>query len=67
MQHPADTRTGEVATYLTIPQAARIVGVSPDTIRRRILSGELPAAMFAKKNPTRPADLEALVTGRAVA
>ena len=67
MQHTVDASTDYRATYLTIPQAARIVGVSTDTIRRRILSGELPATMFAQKYRIRPADLEALVTGRAVA
>lgn len=40
---------GAPPRYLTIPEAAARLGVSPDTIRRRIESGALPAWKFARK------------------
>jgi excisionase family DNA binding protein len=47
--------------YLTIPEAATALGVSPDTVRRRIKSGELPADLFAKKYRLHRDDLERLI------
>ena len=47
--------------YLTIPQAALFVGVSADTVRRRIKSGELPASMFAGKYRIHRDDLARLL------
>lgn len=60
MQHYADPRTGDLAR-LTIPEAARRLGVSPDTIRRRIKSGELAAVLFAGKYRIAVADVDALL------
>jgi excisionase family DNA binding protein len=61
MQHNAHARTGDLATFVTIPEAAARLGVSPDTVRRRIKSGELPAGMFAGKYRIRISDVDALV------
>lgn len=61
MHNPAGARTDDLATYLTIPQVAARVGVSPDTIRRRIKSGELRAVFFAKKYRITVGDMEALL------
>jgi len=49
------------AQYLTIPEAAVRLGVSPDTIRRRIKAGTLPAGLFARKYRIRVEDVDALV------
>lgn len=57
MQKPARA----TAHYLTIPEAAVRLGVSPDTIRRRIKTGVLPAGLFAKKYRIRVEDVDALV------
>lgn len=40
---------GATPRFLTIPEAAFAAGVSPDTIRRRIKAGRLPASLFAGK------------------
>ena len=61
MHNDAGPRNGDLATYLTIPQVAARVGVSPDTIRRRIKSGELPAVFFAKKYRITVSDMETLL------
>ena len=50
--------------YLTLMQAAQQVGVSPHTLRRRILAGTLPAVLFAGRYLIRPADLDALIAGK---
>jgi excisionase family DNA binding protein len=52
---------GAPAHYLTIPEAAVRLGVSPDTVRRRIKSGTLPAGLFAGKYRLRVEDVDALV------
>ena len=49
------------AHYLTIPEAAARLGVSTDTVRRRIKSGTLPAGLFAGKYRIRVEDVDALV------
>jgi excisionase family DNA binding protein len=61
MQSEPTPRTGEVARFVTIAEAALRVGVSPVTIRRRVKSGELPASMFAGKYRIAVEDVDALV------
>jgi excisionase family DNA binding protein len=61
MQHTARARTSDLATFLTIPEAAVRLGVSPDTVRRRIKSGVLTAGVFAGKYRIRVEDVDALV------
>lgn len=61
MQHTARARTSDLATFLTIPEAAVRLGVSPDTVRRRIKSGELAAGIFAGKYRIRVEDVDGLV------
>ncbi len=65
MHSDTEARTSDLATYYTIPQVAARVGVSPDTIRRRIKSGELNAVFFAKKYRITAADMEALLREKA--
>lgn len=67
MQRDTEARTGDLATFLTITQAAIRLGVSPDTVRRRIKSGELPAGRFAGAYRVRVVDVDALVMGKAAA
>lgn len=57
--------TSDSAKWLSILEAALRVGVSTDTIRRRIKSGHLPATLFASKWRIRPEDLDDLVRGKA--
>jgi excisionase family DNA binding protein len=57
--------TSDSAKYLSILEAALRAGVSPDTIRRRIKDGSLPATKFAEKWRIRTSDLDALVEGKA--
>lgn len=56
-----DARTNDLATYLTIPEAAAWLRCSNDTIRRRIKSGVLPAVLFAGKYRITRADIEAMI------
>lgn len=58
MQNYAGARTDDLATYMTIPEAAAWMRCSPDTIRRRIKSGDLPAILFAGKYRITVAALE---------
>lgn len=51
--------------FLTIPEAAVRLGVSADTIRRRIRTGELPAHLFARKYRIAVDDLDALIRSAA--
>lgn len=67
MQHTARARTSDLATFLTIPEAAVRLGVSPDTVRRRIKAGVLPAGVFAGKYRIRVEDVDGLVKPEAVA
>jgi excisionase family DNA binding protein len=61
MQSDVTPRSSEVARFVTIAEAARRVGVSPDTIRRRVKTGELTAFMFAGKYLIAVEDVDALV------
>lgn len=61
MQQDTSTGNSETAKFLTIYEAALRIGVSPDTIRRRVKSGELPAALFAGKYRIAVDDLDAMV------
>ena len=56
--------TSEVASRLTIPEAARYLGVSEDTIRRRVKDGGLPSVLLAGKYRISVADLDALIDAR---
>lgn len=61
MQDVEPTRNSETAKFLTIYEAARRVGVSPDTIRRRIKDSTLPASLFAGKYRIAVEDVDAMV------
>lgn len=62
-QAPGEHR--DFPKFLTIPEAAVRLGVSSDTIRRRIRTGELRAHLFARKYRIALADLDAMVRGEA--
>jgi len=59
-KHTSATST-DYANRVTIIEAARLLGVSDDTIRRRIKAGALPALIIAGKFRIDPADLDAMV------
>lgn len=61
MHEHTEAITNEVATYLTIPQTAFRLGVSPDTIRRWRKEGRIKAVFFAGKWRIAPQDADALV------
>ena len=47
---PSEQRLGTPASeWVSLQQAAQLVGVSVDTLRRRIRSGELPAYRFGER------------------
>jgi len=48
---------------LTVPQAARRTGRNPETIRRWIRSGRLPATKFGTQHVIDEVDLDELVHG----
>lgn len=48
---------------LTVPEAARIAGKNPETIRRWIRSGRLPAKKFGTQHVVDEVDLDELVNG----
>lgn len=48
---------------LTVPEAARIAERDPETIRRWIRSGKLPARKIGTQHVIEEADLEALLAG----
>lgn len=54
----AEPRT--IFDVLTVEEAARRVGRSPDTVRRWIRSGRLAAATEGRRRVIDPADLEAI-------
>jgi excisionase family DNA binding protein len=45
---------------LTVPEVARLVGRDPETVRRWIRSGRLPARKIGTQHVIEEADLEAL-------
>jgi len=47
-----------VDTYYTLEEAARILRLHPQTLRRWIRQGKLPARRFGKQFRLRPEDLE---------
>lgn len=57
----ASARTDDLARFLTIPEAAARLGVSADTIRRRIKAKELPAVLFAGRYRIAVSDVDALI------
>jgi excisionase family DNA binding protein len=61
MQSDISANTSDSAKWLTISEAAHRAGVSSDTIRRRVKSGELRAGYFAGKYRISTTDLDALV------
>lgn len=67
MRRHTVANTTDIAERLTIPEAARLLGVSDDTIRRRIKAGLLPAILVAGKFRIRQADLDEMVRSEAAA
>jgi excisionase family DNA binding protein len=59
-QTPATS--SESAEYLSLPAVARRLGISEDTVRRRIKSGGLRAVLVAGRYRIRPDDADALIT-----
>lgn len=51
---------------LTLPAAAKSVGVSARTIQKFITSGELPSVLIGKRRLIRRVDLEAFIEARIV-
>ena len=49
---------------LTVPEAARRVARNPETIRRWVRSGRLPARRIGTQHVIEEADLNAMVSGR---
>jgi excisionase family DNA binding protein len=49
---------------MTLPEAARYLGVSEDSIRRWIKDDKLPAVKLAGKYRISPSDLDAMVQQR---
>jgi excisionase family DNA binding protein len=47
-----------IDTYYTLEEAARILKLHPQTLRRWIRQGKLPARRFGKQFRLRPEDLE---------
>ena len=59
--HPAE-RSQPVPEWLSLQQAAALLGVSVDTIRRRIAAGALPASRCgARLIRVRAADLDSVL------
>jgi excisionase family DNA binding protein len=48
---------------LTVPEAAKRVGRNPETVRRWIREGKLPARKIGTQHVIEDGDLEALLTG----
>ena len=48
---------------ITVPEAARRAGRNPETIRRWIREGKLPARKVGSQHVIEEADLEGLLTG----
>lgn len=53
------------AKFVTLPEASRLLGVSIDTLRRRIKDGSLPAVLLAGKYRIRRDHLDGWATGKA--
>jgi len=48
--HPDPVRWGRLAPeWLSLQQAADIYGVSVDTLRRRVITGDLPASRLGRR------------------
>lgn len=52
-----------VPRLLSVSAAARVLGVSPKTVRRRIAAGELPAVLENGRLKVRGDDLRAYIDG----
>jgi len=57
---------GEVATMLTVPEAARRIGRHPETIRRWIREGKLRATKVGTQHVIEELALQAMVEDRDV-
>jgi hypothetical protein len=53
----------KVPTLLPVPAVAKILGVSPDTVHRRIAEGTLPAVLHDGKKKVRGDELRAYIDG----
>lgn len=67
MRRKPPVTPSEVASLLTLPEAAQYLGISEDTIRRRIKSDRLPAVFLAGKYRISQADLDLMVSRRPAA
>lgn len=52
-----------MSQFLTVPEVADLLRVTPMTVRRWIKSGRLPASQIGRDYRIQSADLEALVAG----
>ena len=53
------TRTADLERLLTVEEVAELENVSPKTVRRRIVAGELRAIRYGRSLRIRPQDLRA--------
>lgn len=62
-QHVANT--AEPAKFVTLPEASRSLGISIDTLRRRVKDGTIPAVLLAGKYRIREDHLREWVESQA--
>lgn len=62
-----DAPTATEPQYLTLPEAARRLGVSIDTLRRRVKDGTLPHIFLARKYRIRTDHLDEWARAESVA
>jgi len=52
------------AIAVSVPRAARVIGISPSNAWARVKSGELPSFRVGRRRLVRVSDLEAFAAGR---
>ncbi|MBC7460231.1 MAG: helix-turn-helix domain-containing protein [Thermoleophilia bacterium] len=63
MSHVCDRIPRYAECMLSVPEAARVAGKNPETIRRWIRSGRLAASKFGSQHAIDPDDLDEVVHG----